>query len=120
MERRHPPGHGRGRRPRLFRPEGGRPALGDTLAIPKGAPHPENAHAFINFILDAEVGAAIADFIYYATPNEAAKQHLSAEYLENPAIFPPPSVVEISETDKYLGEEHQRLIDETWTRIQAA
>ena len=92
----------------------------DTLAIPKDAPHPENAHAFINFILDAEVGAAIADFIYYATPNEAAKQRLSAEYLENPAIFPPPSVVEISETDKYLGEEHQRLIDETWTRIQAA
>jgi len=92
----------------------------DSLAIPKGAPHPENAHAFIDFILDAEVGAAIADFIYYATPNEAAKQHLSAEYLENPAIFPPSSVVEISEPDKYLGEEHQRLIDEAWTRIQAA
>ena len=26
----------------------------DTLAIPKGAPHPGNAHEFINFILDAE------------------------------------------------------------------
>ncbi len=29
----------------------------DTMAIPKGAPHPENAHAFMNFILDAEAGA---------------------------------------------------------------
>ncbi len=28
----------------------------DTLAIPKGAPHPENAHKFINYLLDAEVG----------------------------------------------------------------
>ena len=25
----------------------------DTMAIPKGAPHPENAHAFLNFVLDA-------------------------------------------------------------------
>ncbi len=23
----------------------------DTMAIPTGAPHPENAHAFINFVL---------------------------------------------------------------------
>jgi spermidine/putrescine transport system substrate-binding protein len=35
----------------------------DCLAIPTGAPHPDNAHAFINFILEAEVGAAIADYI---------------------------------------------------------
>ena len=92
----------------------------DSLAIPRDAPHPENAHKFIDFILDAEVGAAIADFIYYATPNEAAKQHLPSEYLDNPAIFPPPSVIENSEPSKYLGEGHQRLLDETWTRIQAA
>ena len=92
----------------------------DSLAIPRGAPHPANAHRFIDFILDAEAGAAIASFIYYATPNEAAKQHLPNEYLDNPAIFPPSSVIGISEASKYLGEDHQRLIDETWTRIQAA
>ena len=31
----------------------------DTLAIPKGAPHPENALKFINFIFEPEVGAEI-------------------------------------------------------------
>ncbi len=92
----------------------------DTLAIPTGAPHPENAHRFIDYILDAQVGASIAEFIYYATPNRAAKKYLPADYLESPAIFPPPSVVEKSETAKYQGEERQRLIDETWTRINAA
>ena len=92
----------------------------DTLAIPKGAPHPGNAHQFINYVFDPEAGARIAAFIQYATPNEAAKRHLPKEYLENPAIFPPPSVIEVSEAAKYQGEEHQRLIDETWTRIQAA
>ena len=45
----------------------------DTLAIPMGAPHPENAHAFINFVLDAEAGKHIAETIQYATANRAAQ-----------------------------------------------
>src|SRR5262245_11562803 len=41
-------------------PKEGAMKQSDTLAIPKGAPHPENALAFINFILDAKVGAEIS------------------------------------------------------------
>src|SRR3546814_5570273 len=69
----------------------------DTLAIPNGAPHPENAHAFIDFVLGAEAGAAIASFIQYATPNEAARALMPAEYTGNPAIFPPDEVIAQSE-----------------------
>jgi spermidine/putrescine transport system substrate-binding protein len=92
----------------------------DTLAIPKGAPHPENAHAFINYVLDGEVGAKIAETIQYATPNAAAKKLMSKEYLENPAIFPPAEVVAKCEAGIYVGEEGTRLRDEAWTRITAA
>jgi spermidine/putrescine transport system substrate-binding protein len=92
----------------------------DTLAIPKGAPHPDNAHAFINYILDSEVGAKIATTIQYATPNAAAKKLMSKEYLDNPAIFPPPEVVAKCEAAFYVGEEGPRLRDEAWTRITAA
>ena len=92
----------------------------DCLCIPKDAPHPQNAHAFMNFILEADAGAAIADFIQYATPNAAAKVKMSEEYRNNPAIFPPEEVTKISEASIYKGEDYQRLIDETWTRIQAA
>jgi len=92
----------------------------DCLVIPTGAPHPENAHKFINFILDAEAGAAIADFIQYATPNKAARGLLSAEYNENPAIFPSDATLARCEPAIYLGEEAQRLRDEAWTRILAA
>jgi spermidine/putrescine transport system substrate-binding protein len=92
----------------------------DCLCVPKGAPHPNNAHAFINFVLDAKAGAAIADFIQYATPNKAAKAMLPPEYSQNPAIFPPDEVTRKSEASIYKGEDYQRLIDETWTRIQAA
>jgi spermidine/putrescine transport system substrate-binding protein len=92
----------------------------DCLCIPKGAPHPHNAHRFINFLLDAEVGAEIAEFIQYATPNAAAKARTSDAYRSNPAIFPSSEVLNVSEVSLYLGEAHQRLLDETWTRIQAA
>ena len=92
----------------------------DCLCIPKGGAHPMNAHKFINYILDGKAGAAIADYIQYATPNKAARALLPDEYSKNPAIFPPDSVIAASEAALYQGEDRQRLIDETWTRIQAA
>ncbi|RMD63647.1 MAG: extracellular solute-binding protein [Alphaproteobacteria bacterium] len=92
----------------------------DCLCIPTGAPHPDNAHRFINFILDAEVGAAIADFIQYATPNEAARKLLPDEYNNNPAIFPSEETLARCEAAIYLGEDVQRLRDEAWTRVLAA
>ncbi len=92
----------------------------DCLCIPKSAPHPQNAHNFINFLLRADVGASIADFIQYATPNAAAKARTSADYRNNTAIFPPPEVTKASEFPVYLGEDYERLIEKTWARIQAA
>lgn len=92
----------------------------DCMCIPKGAPHPENAHAFMNFILDAEVGAAIADFIQYASPNGAAKAKMEDSYTKNPAIFPTEETLAKCEPALYLGEDVTRLLDEAWTRIQAA
>lgn len=92
----------------------------DCMAIPNGAPHPENAHKFINFILDAEVGAAVADFIQYATPNEAAKKLMPPEYVNNPAVFPSDEVIQRCEPPLYRGEKVVQLLDAAWTRIQAA
>ena len=92
----------------------------DCLCIPVGAPHPENAHKFINFILDAEAGAAIADFIYYATPNKAAKALLPDKYTKNPAIFPSDATIARCEPAIYLGEEVQTMYDTSWTRVLAA
>jgi spermidine/putrescine transport system substrate-binding protein len=92
----------------------------DTIAIAKGAPHPENAHAFINYIFDKDVGKAIATTIQYATPNKAAKELMDGAYKENAAIFPPDDVLAKCEYSKYLGEEALRTRDEIWTAIQAA
>ena len=89
----------------------------DCLCIPTGAPHPENAHKFINFILDAKAGAAIAEKIQYATPNDAARKLLSDDYNKNPAIFPSQATLGRCESAIYLGEDIKRVRDEAWTRV---
>ena len=92
----------------------------DCMCIPTGAPHPENAHKFIDFVLGDKAGADIAGFIYYATPNKAARAHLDADYNENPAIFPDAATIKKLEPAIYLGTDGTRLRDEAWTRVLAA
>ncbi|MEC9265515.1 MAG: spermidine/putrescine ABC transporter substrate-binding protein [Alphaproteobacteria bacterium] len=101
-------------------PQEGSLIWADNLAIPKGAPHPMNAHKFINYILDAQAGALIADYIQYATPNQAARALLNDSYNKNPSIFPPEEVLAKCEWQIYSGEEVSRLKDEAWTRFLAA
>jgi spermidine/putrescine transport system substrate-binding protein len=92
----------------------------DCMCIPKGAPHPENAHMFLNFILDAQNGKLIVETIKYATANASAKALMDKEYQSNPAIFPPEEIIAKCEPAIYVGEDAIKIRDEAWTRIQAA
>ncbi|MGL6183333.1 MAG: ABC transporter substrate-binding protein, partial [Aestuariivirga sp.] len=92
----------------------------DTLAIPVGAPHPMNAHAFINFVMGAEEGKHIAETILYATANRAAKELMPEDYRNNPVIFPSAEIIAKCEPGLYLGEEATKVRDEIWTRVLAA
>ena len=48
----------------------------DNLAIPKGAPHPDAAMAFLNFVLDAQESILITKEFPYSNPNAAALDYL--------------------------------------------
>lgn len=60
----------------------------DGLAIPKGAPHKENAEKFINFLCRPDIAAQNADYIGYSTPNDAAYELLDEEIQNNPTAYP--------------------------------
>jgi spermidine/putrescine transport system substrate-binding protein len=92
----------------------------DTLAIPRGAPNPELAHRFINFLLDAEAGAHIAETILYPTPNAAAKKLMPPDYAANPVIFPTGIGMDNSEWGEFEGPEQARRFEEAMTRVRAA
>ena len=55
----------------------------DGAFIPANAPHPDNAHAFLNYLLDGQVAATTAEWQYYCTPNAAAQKFLSDAYKNN-------------------------------------
>jgi putrescine transport system substrate-binding protein len=58
----------------------------DLMGNPKDAPHPENAHLFINYMLRPEVIAAITNTVGYPNPNTLATEMVDEEIRENPAI----------------------------------
>lgn len=68
-------------------PTGGALAMIDTMAIPRDARHPKNAHLFIDFYLQAKNGAAMANEMNYPTANKAALAHIRPEIKNNATIF---------------------------------
>ena len=62
----------------------------DTAVIPVDAPHPDNAHAFLNFLMEPEVIAAISNDIHGANGSLAALEYLNPEVRDDPATYPPP------------------------------
>ena len=56
-----------------FMPEEGGTQWVDNMAVVADAPHPCTAHTFINYILDGDNGAALSNWNYYASPNEASQ-----------------------------------------------
>jgi spermidine/putrescine transport system substrate-binding protein len=92
----------------------------DCLAIPTGAPHLEEAHAFINYLLDGEAGKKITEEIQYPTPNSAVRDLMPDSYKNNPVIFPPADIMAKSEYGAFEGDERARLYEEIFTRVSAA
>ncbi len=60
----------------------------DSLAIPKDAPHPEAAHAFIDYLLRPEVSRKISEEFPYTNPNVGARKLLSDKERNNEASYP--------------------------------
>ncbi len=66
----------------------------DTIAVPTTAEHPCTAMTFIDFLLDAENGATLTNYNYYASPNAAASDFIFEEILEDETIYPPQEMLD--------------------------
>jgi len=91
----------------------------DSLAIPVRAPHPELAHAFLDFAMEAEVAAGICRSMRYTTPNRAAMALLPPEIRNHPAIFPSEEVLARVELLRDIGPATV-LYDRLWTEVKTA
>ncbi len=59
----------------------------DTMAIPSDAPHPGNAHKWINYIMRPEVHASLTNKVFYANPNKESRKFVKPEVANNPTVF---------------------------------
>jgi spermidine/putrescine transport system permease protein len=90
----------------------------DNLCVPARAPNRDMAEKFIDYILEPEVGARLSNFNQFATPNRASLPLIDPRDLADPAIYPPPEILEKLEFLEDIGEA-TRLYDEIWTQVKS-
>jgi len=91
----------------------------DAAYIPLDAPHPDNAHLFLNYLLRPEVIAEISNLTGYSNPNIAARPLLSPEYANDKGMYPDPETIARLSYGKLPGPKMARRLSRTWTRAKS-
>jgi putrescine transport system substrate-binding protein len=99
-------------------PETGSPAWFDLFCIPVDAPHADNAHKFLNFMMEPEVIAKCTNFLNYAHANKAAIAFTDKAVLADPAVFPTDEIKKRLWTEKTLSQELERARTDAWNKIK--
>ncbi|MFK3776498.1 polyamine ABC transporter substrate-binding protein [Pseudomonas sp. NPDC089406] len=91
----------------------------DLLAIPKDSANPEQALAFINYLLDPQVIAKVSATVGYANANLEAKQHMDASLIDNPEIYPPQEVLDKLYVSSTPSPQIMRVMTRSWSKIKS-
>ena len=91
----------------------------DMMAIPADAPNPQNAHAFINYILRAEVHASLTNKVFYANPNKESRKFIKPEVANNPTVFVSPAQMATMKPPKALTNDIRRLVTRVFTSFKS-
>jgi putrescine transport system substrate-binding protein len=101
-----------------FIPKEGAQMFFDILTIPKDAGNVDEAHAFINFLMQPEIAAENTNFIWFANPIPAATPLIDEEITGDPSIYPPPEVVERLYISTIKSPKVDRAMNRAWTEIK--
>jgi putrescine transport system substrate-binding protein len=89
----------------------------DSYLIPVDAPHPKNAHKFINYMLKPDVIAAVTNTVNYANGNVAAAEKVNPDVRNDPGVYPSAEVKAKLTPDLADTEETTRLMTRMWQRF---
>jgi putrescine transport system substrate-binding protein len=90
----------------------------DVMVIPADAPHPGNAHKFIDFILRPEVHASLTNKVFYANPNAASKKFIKPEVASNPSVFPGEADMKKMQAPDALSNDIRRTMTRLYTSFK--
>ncbi len=77
----------------------------DSFVIPSDAPHPDAAHAFIDFMMRPEVAAANSNYVFYASGNLDAQPLLSEDVISDEAVYPSQETLDRLFTSIHLSDD---------------
>lgn len=90
----------------------------DVIAIPADAPHPSEAHEFINYLMRPDVAAANSNLVSFASGVLAARPLVKKEIGANAGIYPDDATFQRLFTNTAYDEKAQRIVTRQWTRIK--
>jgi putrescine transport system substrate-binding protein len=90
----------------------------DMLAIPKDAPHPDAAYAYLNYIMDPKVTADISNFKRYANANAASAPYVQDSVRNDPGIYPPPELRQKLAVQLADSPDQTRAITRLWQKFK--
>ena len=91
----------------------------DNFVIPADAPHPDEAHAFINYMMKAEIAAANANHVHYASGALAARELIAEDIRNDPGIYPPDEILKRLFVNTIYDNKTQRIVTRLWTQIKS-
>jgi spermidine/putrescine transport system substrate-binding protein len=90
------------------------------MVIPKTAPNPDAAYAWIEFMLQPEIAANSTERLFFATPNKAAIAKLPKALRSNTSLFPPVTAIKKSESIAPLDRAVLENYDRYWTKLTSS
>ncbi|WP_371346000.1 extracellular solute-binding protein [Ancylobacter sp. IITR112] len=98
-------------------PKEGYPLFMDSVAILKDAKNPENAKAFMNFIMEPENAAMISAFAKYANGIKGSEAFFPADMKGAPELNVPPQFEKAGQFLETCSPEVSQLYARIWTDI---
>ncbi len=91
----------------------------DMLAIPADAPHPGNAHVFLNYLMQPEVIAKVSNKVRYANGNIASLPYVEDSIKNDPGIYPDAATRARLQPDLVESQQFSRDLNRSWTRVRS-
>jgi putrescine transport system substrate-binding protein len=100
-------------------PKSGGVLFFDVMAIPKDAPHPQNALRWINYILRPDVDAGLTNKVFYANPNKESRKFLQPQLANNATLFlSPEDLARMVGPPTMWSNEIRRLQNRSYTKFK--
>ncbi|NHZ83825.1 extracellular solute-binding protein [Massilia sp. CCM 8695] len=99
-------------------PKNGAPLVFDTMAIPADAPHPNNAHLWINYILRPDVQSGLTNKVFFANPNKAGMKFVRKDVAENKSVFLSDEDLKKMVAPEAVPQDIRRVMTRTYTKFK--